>query len=78
MSVQIKSVILCSFGREVSAWELVMTSGKNSSLLGCREEQRKDGQVPRKCLGTCLEPFSNIWPIGTECLTILQERTNYF
>lgn len=53
-------------------------TGKNSSLLGCREEQRKDGQVPRKCLGTCLKPFSNIWPIGTECLTILQERTNYF
>lgn len=42
MSVQIKSVSLCSFGRESSAWELVMTSGRNASSLGCREKQRKD------------------------------------
>lgn len=60
------------------ACELVMTSGKNTGFLGCREAQRKNRQVPRKCLGRCPEPFPNVWPIGTESLTILQESTNYF
>lgn len=38
MSVQIKSVSLCSFGIEESVWDLLMTSGKSISV---QEEKEK-------------------------------------